>query len=230
MFRHILLIKDNSIFVNQLPWYWIRHYVFDWLISLIITKVFWVFLLSRDFCIQRLHLFYTSFFISHKKTREREWMSKQCQKLRSKVKEGFRESIYIYIYILCTTSHIVILSRRQSYLVYKSESIIDLSFSVSYLRFSIYWQYFFFLNLALNLSSFCSLLCSFTALPPHFRVKVALFVKHNSSESSTNKARFRKFCKRLSIYPWFIRYASNLPVLSFQMFWQKHELYSKIIF
>ena len=100
MFRHILLIKDNSIFVNQLPWYWIRHYVFDWLISLIITKVFWVFLLSRDFCIQRLHLFYTSFFISHKKTREREWMSKQCQKLRSKVKEGFRESIYIYIYTL----------------------------------------------------------------------------------------------------------------------------------
>ena len=37
------------------------------------------------------------------------------------------------------------------------------------------------------------------------RVKVLLFVKHNSPESSTNKARFRKFCKRLSIYLLFIR-------------------------
>ena len=149
--------------------------------------------------------------------------------------EREREREIIYIYILCTASHIVILSGRQSYLVYKLVSIIDLSlsdlaFSVWYLRFSIYWQNFFFLNLALNFSSFCSLLCSFTALPPRFRVKVPLFVKHNSSESSRNKAWFRKFCKRVSIYPWFIRYASNLPDLSFQMIWQKHELYSKMIF
>ena len=28
---------------------------------------------------------------------------------------------------------------------------------------------FFFLNLALNISTFCWLLCSFTALPPHFK-------------------------------------------------------------
>ena len=51
--------------------------------------------------------------------------------------------MYIYIYILYKTSHLVILSRRQSYLVYKLASIIDLSlsdvaFSVCYLRFSIY--------------------------------------------------------------------------------------------
>ena len=64
---------------------------------------------------------------------------------------------------------------------------------------------FFFLNLSLNLSSFCSLLCSFTNLPPHFRVKVLSFIKHNSPESSTSKARFRKFSKHLSIYPLFIR-------------------------
>ena len=37
--------------------------------------------------------------------------------------------IYIYIYILSTTSHLVILSRRQSYLVYKLVSVIDLSLS-----------------------------------------------------------------------------------------------------
>ena len=116
----------------------------------------------------------------------------------------------ISICILCITSYLVILFRRQSYLVYKLVSIIDLSLSgvalsVWYLRFSIYWQYFFFLNLALNLSLFCSLLRSFTALSPDFRVKALLFVKHNSPESSANKARFRKFCKRLSIYLLFIR-------------------------
>ena len=125
---------------------------------------------------------------------------------------SFRQSRFIEI--VCTTSHLVILSSRQSYLVYKLVSIIDLSlsdvaFSVWYLRFSIYWQYFFFLNLALNLSPFCSLLCSFTELQPHFRVKVLLLVKHNTPESSTNKARFRKFCKRLSIYLVFIRCAQE---------------------
>ena len=116
----------------------------------------------------------------------------------------------IDIYVLCTTSHLVFLSRRQFYLVYKLGSIIDLSlsdvaFSVWYLWFSIYWQYFSFLNLALNLLLFCSLLCSFTDLPPHFRVKVLLFVKPISPVSSTNKAQFRKFYKRLSTYPLFIR-------------------------
>ena len=40
------------------------------------------------------------FYQSQEDKREREWMSKQCQKLRSKVKEGFREIIYIYIYTL----------------------------------------------------------------------------------------------------------------------------------
>ena len=122
------------------------------------------------------------------------------------------DKVYIYIYILCHffTTHLVILSRRQSYLVYKLVSFIDdlslsdIAFSVWYLRFSTYWQYFFFLNLASNISPFCSLLCLFTTLPPHFRVKVLLSVKHSSLESLTNKARFRRFCKRLSIYPLFI--------------------------
>ena len=41
--RFILLIKDNSIFVNHWQWYWIRHYVFDWFISVIIIRVFWLF-------------------------------------------------------------------------------------------------------------------------------------------------------------------------------------------
>ena len=121
------------------------------------------------------------------------------------------------IYVLCTTPHLVFLSRRQFYLVYKLGSIIDLSlsdvaFSVWYLWFSIYWQYFSFLNLALNLLLFCSLLCSFTDLPPHFRVKVLLFVKPSSPESSTNNARFRKFCKRLSIYPLFIRWVQEKQI------------------
>ena len=65
----------------------------------------------------------------------------------------------ISIYTLCTTSHLVILFHWQSYLVYKLVSIIDLylsdvTLSVWYLRFSIYWRYFFFLNLVLNFSSF----------------------------------------------------------------------------
>ena len=143
-------------------------------------------------------------------------------------------SIYIYLYIY------IILSRRQSYLVYKLASLIDLSLFVfvwrCVLRLIFLIQhtltiFFFFLNLALNLSPFCSLLCSFTALPPHFRLRVLLFVKHNSPGSSTNKARFRKFCKHLSIYPLFIRcvqekqfcWRSNLPVLFFRMFWQKQN-------
>ena len=109
--------------------------------------------------------------------------------------------MYICMYILCTALHLVILSCRQSYLVYS----IMYNVFVWYLQFSIYWQHFFFLNLALNFSSFCSFLCSFTALPPHFKLKVSLFVKHNSPESSTNKVWIRKFCKRLSIYQLFIR-------------------------
>ena len=192
LFRHILLIKDNSVFLNHLQWYWIRHFAFDWFKRLIIIKVF-CFFMSGDFCLQWLHRFCTPFFISHKKTkeREREWMSKQCQKLSSKVKESFVtlgnsfcQSRYVYIYTLFTTSHLVVLPCRQYYLVYKLVSIIDLTlsdvaFSAWYLRFSISWQYFFFLNLAFNFSPFCLLLCSFTPLPPYFRVKVLLFVKHS---------------------------------------------------
>ena len=61
----------------------------------------------------------------------------------------------------------------------------------------------FFLNLALNPSPFCLLPYSFTNLPLHFRVKVLLLVKHISPESSRNKAWFRKFGERLSIYSSF---------------------------
>ena len=139
-------------------------------------------------------------------------MSKQYQKLRSKVKKSFvklvnflSKSIYMYI-------------PRRVWSFYPVDSLISLQISTHYgfvfvrccvlcLIFTIQHvlTIFCFLNLALNLSSFCSLLYSFTALPPHFRVEVPLFVKHNSSEISMNKTRFRKFCKRLSVYPWSIR-------------------------
>ena len=69
------------------------------------------------------------------------------------------------------------------------------------LKFSIY---FFFLNLALTLSSFCSLLCSFTALPPHFRVKVLWFAKHNSQRVQRTKLDSESF---VNVYQ-FIRYLS----------------------
>ena len=76
LFRHTLLIKGNSIFVNHIDieywmyWYWIKHYVFDLFISLIIMKVF--FLLSRNFCTLPFHLFYTPFFPSVTRRKERE--------------------------------------------------------------------------------------------------------------------------------------------------------------
>ena len=214
-FRHILLI--NSIFVNHLQWYWIRHYVFDWFISLIIIKVFFLFhchwISAYTGFICSTHLFF-----HQSQEDKREWMSKQWKELKSKVKESFVKLVNFcqsrYIYILCTKSHLVILSHQQSYLVYKLVSVIDLSlydvaFSVWYLRFSIYWQFFFFLNLALNLSPFRSSLCSFTILPSHFRVKNRFFVKHSNPKSSTKKDRFRKVRKRLSIYWLFIRCAQE---------------------
>ena len=64
MFRYILLIKDNSVFINHLQWYWIRHYVFDWFIRLILIIV--VCFLCHGISSVLHH------FISHKKTRERE--------------------------------------------------------------------------------------------------------------------------------------------------------------
>ena len=167
-----------------------------------------MFLLSRDFCTLPLHLFYTPFFHQSQEKKEREWMSKQYQKLRYKVKKSFvklvdflSKSIYMYI-------------PRRAWSFYPVNSLISLQISDYYgfvfvrccvlrLIFTIkhVLTIFCFLNLALNLSSFCSLRYSFTSLPPYFRVKVPLFVKHNSPEISTNKTRFRKFCKRLSVYP-----------------------------
>ena len=74
LFRHILLIKDNCVFINPLQWHWMRHYVFDWFIRLIIIKVFCLIChwnSGYSSFIGSVHLF----FISHKK------------------------AIYIYIYI-----------------------------------------------------------------------------------------------------------------------------------
>ena len=78
---------------------------------------------------------------------------------------------------------------------------------VIYLIFTIQHKLtiFFLSEFSFESLSFCSLMRSFTALLPHFRVEILLFVKHNNPESSTNKALFRKFCKRQSIYPLFIR-------------------------
>ena len=107
MFRHILLIKNNRIFVNHLQWCWIRHHVFDWFISLINVKVFCLFfLLSEDFCYSSLICFiYTPFFYQSQEDKKVD--VKQCQKLRSKLKESFfklvhflSKSIYLYIYTL----------------------------------------------------------------------------------------------------------------------------------
>ena len=107
MFRHILWIKDTSIFVNHLQWYWLRHYIFNWFISLIIIKVFCLLFIVTGFLLHRLHVFCMPFFYQTQKDNwDREWMSKQCQKLRSKVKESFvklvsfYQSRYIYIYTL----------------------------------------------------------------------------------------------------------------------------------
>ena len=52
---------------------------------------------------------------------------------------------------------------------------------------------------------------SFTLLL-HFRVKVLLLVKHSSPESSTNKSRFRKFCKCQSVYLLFIHRVQEKPI------------------
>ena len=72
MFRHILLIKDNSIFVNHLQWYWIRHYVFDWFMCLIIIKVFCFFSLSWDFCCSGFICSTRLFFSAVTRRQERE--------------------------------------------------------------------------------------------------------------------------------------------------------------
>ena len=138
-----------------------------------------LFLLSRNLC---THLF---FHQSQEEKRERGGMSKQCQKLRSKVKESFvklvnilSKSIHIYIYIyiyIYTLYHVAFGHFILSTVLFSLQiTIIDLSlFDVAFcLIFTIQHilTIFFFLNLALNLSSFCLLLCSFTVLPPHFRV------------------------------------------------------------
>ena len=200
-----------------MQWYWIRHYVFDWFISVIIIKVFcFVFIVTGFLHTTASSVLHAFFSISQKKKREREreWMSKQYQKLRCKVKESFVKlvnflwkSIYIYTLYHVAFGHFIPLTVLFSLQINKYYWFVFVRCCGLCLIFTIQHvlTIFCFLNLALNLSSFCSLRYSFTALPPHFRVKVPLFVKHNSSEISMNKTRFRKFCKRLSVYPWSIR-------------------------
>ena len=179
--------------------------------------------MSRDFGLQLLYLFYMLFLISHKKTRERVDFKTV----------SFRQSRYVYTLYHVAFGHFIPLT---IYLIYKLVSIIDLSlyyvaFSVWYLRFGTYWQYFFFLNLTSNLSLFCFTISPCCVHLPTCR-HISCF-KHNSPESLMNKARFRKFCKRQSVCLLFIRcvqekpfcYRFNLPVLSFQMFWQKQYIY-----
>ena len=132
---HILLIKDNCVFINHLQWYWIRSQVFDWFLRLIFIKVF-CFLCYRNSAYSGFIGSTRLFFSSHKKTREREWMSKLCQKLRFKVNgsfvklvDSFLQSPYKYTFCHFFTSHLVILSRLLFYLLYKLVSFIDLSLS-----------------------------------------------------------------------------------------------------
>ena len=176
-FRHIFLIKENSLSIDHFQWFWLRLYIFDCFIRLIILKVF--FFMSWNFCLRSLYRFCTSFFFSVTKIQERGVDIKQSQKLRSKVKDSFvklvnycLQSRYIYALYHVVSGHFIPLTALFSLQIV---SIIDLSlsnvaFSVWHSRCSIYWQYFFVLNLALNLLPFCSLLCLFTALLPHFRV------------------------------------------------------------
>ena len=104
-----------------------------------------LFFLSRDFWLQRLHMFCTLFSsVTRRQERERErererekererTMLKQCLKLRPKVKESFvklvnffRQSRYIYTLYNVAFGHFI---PSTAYLVYKLVSIIDLSLS-----------------------------------------------------------------------------------------------------
>ena len=98
-----------------------------------------LFFLSRDFWLQRLHMFCTLFSsVTRRQERERErererTMLKQCLKLRPKVKESFvklvnffRQSRCIYTLYNVAFGHFI---PSTAYLVYKLVSIIDLSLS-----------------------------------------------------------------------------------------------------
>ena len=201
-FRCILLIKDNCSFINHLKWYRIRNCF--WMIYNLDHYKIILFFMSNEFHLQLLQWFYTPFcWKSHEDKRVDVSVKTYSLKFKRVLSNNkLFSSRPIYMYILCHffMLHWVLLSSQKSYLVCKLVSSIDLSlsdivFSSWYLWFSTHWQYFSFLNLALNLSPFWSLLYSFTTLPPYFRVNVSLFVKRSSPESSTNKVRFRMFCK-----------------------------------
>ena len=49
----------------------------------------------------------------------------------------------------------------------------------------------------MNLPSFCSFLCSFTAVGPFFIIENHFLVKYSSEESSTNQARYYDDCLSL---------------------------------
>ena len=71
LYRHIFSIKDSYVFINHLQWYWIKNYVFDWFIRLIIIKVF-CFLCHGNSACSSLIGSERFFFSSHKKARGRE--------------------------------------------------------------------------------------------------------------------------------------------------------------
>ena len=156
-------------------------------------------------------------FLSVTRRQETEWMSKHCQKVRFKVKESFCQIselflpklMYIYIYALhhITFAHFipstVLFSLQISkyyWFVFVWCWVLCLIFTFQHTLTILFLSEFSFESFTI----FFSYLSSFTDLPPHFTVKVLLFVKHNSPKSSANKVWLRKFCKRLSIYPFFI--------------------------
>ena len=128
--------------------------------------------------LQRLHRFCTPFFSSVTRRQESEWMSKHCQKLKCEVKEFCQINKLFSSKLICR---------------YTFHNVAFGHFIPSTVLFT--------LQITLNLSPLCSLLSSFTTLPPHLKS----YLSNSSSQSSANKARFIKFCKLLSTYLLFIR-------------------------
>ena len=112
--------------LNKTLWFWLIHR-FDHY-----KDILGFFIVTGFLHIEASSFLHAFFYESPED--KREWVVKQCQKLWSKVKESLVKLVNvllksIYIYVLYITSHLVILSHRQSYLVFKLVSIIDLSLS-----------------------------------------------------------------------------------------------------
>ena len=128
-------------------------------------------------------------------------------------------------FVVFFSSHLVTLSRRQSYLTNKLLIFLCLSeiYTIQHiLTFLFLFEFSFesFPILFVAVFIYCPASC--------FTIKELLLAKHSKPESSTNKAQYKKFSKRLSMYPLLIccvqkRFSEkvNLSMLSFQMFCQK---------